>query len=58
MLYYWKLNNRFMYHTKYIKFGFCKILQFLKDGSYAQQGCSYLNKNTVKTVKLLNIITI
>ncbi len=59
MLYDWKLNNIFMYHTKYhIKFGFCKIFIFLKDVSYAQHGCIYLNKNTVKTINFLNIITI
>ncbi len=31
---------------------------FLKEVSYAHQGCIYLIKNTVKTVILWNIITI
>ncbi len=36
----------------------CKIFMFLKEVSSAQQGCIYLIKNTVKTVILLNILTI
>ncbi len=46
-------------HTTIQKFGVGKIiLMFLKEVSYAYQGCIYLIKNTVKTVTLWNTITI
>ncbi len=43
----------FSMHTTIQKFGVGKIiLMFLKEVSYAYQGCIYLMKNTVKTVSL------
>ncbi len=37
---------------------FKRFLLFMKEVSYAHQGCIYLVKNRVKTVILWNIITI
>ncbi len=34
------------------------ILMFLKEASYAHQGCIYLFKNTVKIIILWNIIIV
>ncbi len=40
------------------KFGVSKIFNVLKEVSSAHKGCIYLIKNTIKSVKLWNIITI